>query len=158
MNKLVGTTRRDLNKDVLNILRSIDSSVNNFDTSVLDRAAINICGNNNETQEEIVITNTVQPSTSTAQYNHLTSMISNDVQFKKEVANDQIKASTRSKTKFTKEEDSFLQHGMEKCGKGNWSQVLKDPAYRFNSCRTKDSLRMRAETASFKKSIDLTKM
>ena len=47
MNKLVGTTRRDLNKDVLNVLRSIDSSVNNFDASVLIRAAINICGNNN---------------------------------------------------------------------------------------------------------------
>ena len=73
MNKLVGTTRRDLNKDVLNVLRSIDSTANNFDKSVLDCAAFNICGNGNDTQEELLITNTVQPSTSTAQYSQLTS-------------------------------------------------------------------------------------
>ena len=53
--------------------------------------------------------------------------------------------------KFTKEEDLFLKQGIEKFGKGAWSNILKCPLFKFQPNRTRDSLRMRAEAAAFKK-------
>ena len=53
--------------------------------------------------------------------------------------------------KFTREEDLFLKQEIEKFGKGAWSNILKCSLFQFQPNRTRYSLRMRAETAAFKK-------
>ena len=77
------------------------------------------------------------------------SKISDDVEVKREEAEQQLPVWGKSK-RFTVEEDRFLKVGLEKYGKGNWSRILNDPSYRFHPARTRDSLRMRAETCAFK--------
>ena len=64
---------------------------------------------------------------------------------------------TRSKIKFSKEEDRQLALGIKKHGKGSWSKILNDTSFHFNECRNRDSLRMRSETVGYKRNIvDLT--
>ena len=75
--------------------------------------------------------------------------ITDDVEVKKEEVEQQLPMWGKSK-RFTVEEDRFLKAGLEKYGKGNWSRILSDTAYRFHPARTRDSLRMRAETCAFK--------
>ena len=75
--------------------------------------------------------------------------ITNDVEVKKEEAEQQLTCS-RSK-KFTADEDEYLKLGIEKYGKKNWSLILHDKNFIFHPKRTRDSLRMRAETCGFKR-------
>ena len=53
--------------------------------------------------------------------------------------------------RYTPEEDSFLRDGVKKYGLGRWSHILKDSEYTFHASRTRDSLRMRAETIGLSK-------
>ena len=76
-------------------------------------------------------------------------MITNDVEVKKEEAEDQVKTWGRSK-KFTADEDKYLKLGIAKYGKSSWSLILRDKNFRFHPKRNRDSLRMRAETCGFK--------
>lgn len=74
--------------------------------------------------------------------------ITNNIEVKKEEAEQEVTCS-RSK-KFSADEDRYLKLGMEKYGKSNWSQILHDKDFKFHPKRTRDSLRMRAETCGFK--------
>ena len=58
---------------------------------------------------------------------------------------------TLKNIKFTQEEDAFLLKGIQKYGKKNWASIFKDKNYQFHESRTRDSLRMRADSVSFKK-------
>ena len=73
-----------------------------------------------------------------------------DIEIKREVAQQQV---TKRNVKFTSEEDQFLKQGITKYGRKSWSVILKDPTFSFHSSRTKDSLRVRANSACFKKLI-----
>ena len=73
--------------------------------------------------------------------------ITNDVEVKKEEAEQQL---TWGKSKrFTAEEDRYLKLGIEKYGRGAWSFILHDNSFTFHPNRSRDSLRMRAETCGF---------
>lgn len=53
--------------------------------------------------------------------------------------------------KFTSEEDHFLNLGIQRYGRAAWASILKDEEFTFNEARTRDSLRIRANSAAFKK-------
>ena len=89
--------------------------------------------------------------------NDVTNAIEIDTHDSKFVKKDFLKKSSKKHSgvgkviKFTRAEDQCLKKGIEKYGKKSWSLILKDTAFQFHSTRTRDSLRMRADTATFKK-------
>ena len=48
--------------------------------------------------------------------------------------------------RFSLEEDSFLKEGIKKHGVGKWSFIVADKTLKFHPSRTRDSLRVRADT------------
>ena len=158
MEKLVGNKRSETNDNMLSVIREINETAKSFDEQVLNEAR-NILTLNST--EELTITKTYKPQTTTklssSMNENLVSKITNDVQFKKEVVNEVVQNNVRSKIKFSKEEDIALSNGIKKYGKGNWTQILNDPDFNFHECRNRDSLRMRCDTATYKRNIiDLT--
>ena len=53
--------------------------------------------------------------------------------------------------KFSNEEDEYLNEGITKYGRKSWANILRDKSFIFNKSRTRDSLRIRAESMAFKK-------
>ena len=62
---------------------------------------------------------------------------------------DQLDA-TRQRLPFTTPEDMQLCHGINRFGRRKWAVILKDGQSVFHSSRTRDSLRMRAQSKGFK--------
>ena len=52
---------------------------------------------------------------------------------------------------FTTSEDVQLSNGIKKFGRGRWAEILKDGSEVFHTTRTRDALRMRAQTQGFKR-------
>ena len=73
-----------------------------------------------------------------------------DIEVKKEELEKEVSQGTRF-IRFTPEEDSFLRQGIKKYGLGRWSHILKDAELPFHKSRTRDSLRMRADTLGLSK-------
>lgn len=67
---------------------------------------------------------------------------------KKEV--DPINGHKGKHAKFTHEEDLELVKGIKKHGKGNWSKMINDPALKYHQRRSRDSLRIRADSSRLK--------
>ena len=55
--------------------------------------------------------------------------------------------------KFSKVEDQYLIRGVQKYGQGHWGKIIKDTAYKFDKCRTRDSLRMRYGSSEVKRLV-----
>ena len=68
-----------------------------------------------------------------------------DLDVKKEEAQRQVEDPPRL-LRFTADEDMYLRRGTTKYGIGQWAKILKDQDFQFHIGRTRDSLRMRAET------------
>ena len=51
----------------------------------------------------------------------------------------------RQVLKFTAEEDNFLKEGINRHGFGQWTAILRDPDFRFQTRRAADALKKRAE-------------
>ena len=69
---------------------------------------------------------------------------------KKEIASKEVRRSSRN-IKFSPEEDNELFKGIQKHGEKNWAAIIKDETFNFHPSRTRDSLRVRADSAAFKK-------
>ena len=69
-------------------------------------------------------------------------IVRDDIEVKMEELEDSKRVS------FTSIEDNYLKAGCKKyaASKTKWADILKDPAYKFRSCRTRDSLRVRANS------------
>ena len=98
---------------------------------------------------EMTITKSIEPDLSITGTIFDKGTISTDVEIKREVAFKQLKKSKN--IKFSKEEDFCLKQGIETHGRKNWAVILKDEKLSFDKSRTRDSLRMRAESAAFKR-------
>ena len=72
------------------------------------------------------------------------------VEVKKEMAEFEVGRGKIQK-RFCPEEDSVLKEGIKKYGLGRWSLMLKDKTLKFHPCRTRDSIRMRADTLGLSK-------
>ena len=57
----------------------------------------------------------------------------------------QSRLTRQKKQPFTTEEDSFIISGLKKYGKGKWTNILKDPDYKFHPTRNNASLMTRAK-------------
>ena len=55
--------------------------------------------------------------------------------------------------KFSKQEDQYLIRGVQKYGHGHWGKIIKDPAYKFDVSRSRDSLRMRYSSSEVKRLV-----
>ena len=53
--------------------------------------------------------------------------------------------------KFSEEEDRHLILGVQKYGRGHWGKIIKDPTYKFDKGRSRDSLRVRYGSAEIKR-------
>ena len=73
-----------------------------------------------------------------------------DLEVKKEEVENELILGLRLK-RFTCEEDNVLKEGIKKYGLGKWSVILKDKDLHFHQSRTRDSLRMRADTLGISK-------
>jgi hypothetical protein len=73
-----------------------------------------------------------------------------DVEVKKEEAQRQVEQTPRL-LRFTPDEDFYLKRGTKKYGLGQWSKILKDSDFVFHGGRTRDSLRVRADTLGLTK-------
>ena len=56
--------------------------------------------------------------------------------------------------KFTNEEDEHLNLGIKRYGRKSWASILKDENFNFHKSRTRYSLRVRADSAAFKKKFN----
>ena len=103
-----------------------------------------------DTDIEMAITKTISPSDSPIVRKPFKNLeMLNNVKIKREVAGNQVKKPRN--TKFSTEEDNFLKEGIKRYGQKSWSLILKDNNFEFHQSRTRDSLRMRADSASFRK-------
>ena len=101
---------------------------------------------------DITITKTINSLPfSSCSYNQQS--ISKSVKIKKERASSEVQKSSFKHVKFTREEDEYLKKGIEKYGRKSWTNILKSSDFNFHECRTRDSLRMRSESAAFKRSL-----
>ena len=107
---------------------------------------------------DLQITETI-PANKTASISHgySNSDIAKNVNIKREVAEKVLKKSS-AYVKFTMDEDKYLYQGIQKYGKKSWAMILKDKEYDFHNSRTRDSLRVRADSAGFKKSLGCIKL
>ena len=180
MEKIVGEARTTSTQELATIVKDIQHKSRQFDEAVVEKARQilqpsctvqsidNVIPNRNsgkapstehcDHDTDVFITGTVDgkveeeqetPCTASYQVVNTTQLISADVDVKKEEAEQQVFVGGKNR-RFTAEEDGYLKLGIQKYGKGNWSNILNDPAYKFNPARNRDSLRMRAETCAFK--------
>ena len=56
-----------------------------------------------------------------------------------------IQRGRRQVLKFTAEEDNFLKEGINRHGFGQWTAILRDPDFKFQTRRVADALKKRAE-------------
>ena len=53
--------------------------------------------------------------------------------------------SQRQVLKFTADEDNFLKEGINRHGFGQWTAILRDPDFKFQTRRVADALKKRAK-------------
>ena len=64
----------------------------------------------------------------------------------------------KSTKKFSKAEDQYLLAGVKKYGIGHWEKIRCDPEYKFDTTRSRDSLRMRFGSAEVKRKARSAKL
>ena len=119
MLKLVGNSRKQASETMFNVLSEIYETVESFDEDVLTQAQNILSTTTSYQNDELTITRFVNSLPSSVERAIPVTAISNNVQFKKEVAQDYVESSTHSKIKFSKEEDQHLALGIKKNGKGS---------------------------------------
>lgn len=109
---------------------------------------------------EMIVTKCTPPTTFVPKFTYNKAEIENNVNIKKELASKEVKKVSKAtkNIKFSGEEDLFLLRGIKKHGLKNWSAILKDDEYTFQKSRTRDSLRVRADSAAFKKLLSDEKL
>ena len=125
------------------LITSMQSSVTISQCSAVDSLSpVNVCVN-------------PIPATTITCGKAMTSSEDLDLEMKKEEAEQQVADGPEAEQqvadgpkllRFTGDEDEFLRKGTKKYGLSQWSKILKDPEYTFHMSRTRDSLRVRAET------------
>ena len=71
------------------------------------------------------------------------------IEVKKELQQDFLEGAVQKR--FSAAEDTVLREGIKKYGLGKWSEMLKDSTLKFHPRRTRDSIRVRADTLGLTK-------
>lgn len=154
MEKMTGERRKNTDEAIDNVLADIEKAQNSFDMSFLSDEVIDV-------DSESELTTTTDDNDNEAADVQLTTVVNNimsnqivsdDLEVKMEEMNNQ----GRSKLiRFSEQEDSDLSSGIRKYGRHNWVSILKDKSFSFNKERTRDSLRVRANSVVFKRKHNL---
>ena len=127
--------------------------------SFIDTSEIQITGSKSPSKSSSTSSSSSSSSsTSIINEDTLLSMWPNgnkNIKIKKETYSKNCKE-VEKKVAFSSEEDKCLFDGIKKYGKGQWSKILKDPAFSFHECRKRDSLRMRYDSASYRHFVKKT--
>ncbi|XP_066924531.1 uncharacterized protein [Clytia hemisphaerica] len=104
---------------------------------------------------DMVITETFPtnntPAVADVQEVSILNIPNDNIVIKKEAARQQTNRKQPKNVKFTSAEDHCLKQGIEKYGRKSWAIILKDPNLKFHETRSRDSLRVRADSACFRK-------
>ena len=108
---------------------------------------------NDSTDIEMVVTKSTPPTIEVSNSTYDQDVINKNVTIKREYATKEIRKASKTckNIKFSAAEDEYLMKGIKKHGLKNWSGILKDDEYVFHKTRTRDSLRVRADSIAFKK-------
>ena len=178
MDKMTKLARVGADNDIMNVFKDIADVDKQFDKSVLNKSKSLFEQGESSRSGNTFDTNSNewsnQSSTSSSEYDddsatdlrvtkaidasHInTSFVlpcktipNDDIVVKKEVVN-LITTKPGRNTKFSAEEDGYLKVGIIKYGRKAWVSILKDNEYKFHPSRTRDSLRVRADSMAFKK-------
>lgn len=163
MDKMTKQFRSGININVMQMFNEFDSSVIEKSRSLIEQGQFS--GHSSQAKEVVNDVNldqeedvnpyepinlddstdlTISPTQPPTLITH------DDVVVKKEVVDLITTKKVGKNIKFTMEEDRQLKLGIERHGK-SWTSILKDKEFQFHSSRTRDSLRMRADGAAFKK-------
>lgn len=148
MDKIGGTSRADTNEAISGVVQDLTGAEQSFGINVLSGPII--C-NNQEPGDASNVTGDIilnaDPKESTG--NFQCAQLVQDENMPEIKEEDQLDA-TRQRLPFTTPEDMQLCHGINRFGRRKWAVILKDGQSVFHSSRTRDSLRMRAQSKGFK--------
>ena len=165
VDKMTMAARSESNKNLMRMFNDIENA---FDNTILEKSRqileqgegsdssipnspyqpVNL-----EDSMDLTITTTIPPDQQEIDQSRKLHVPNDDVLIKKEVVNLVTKKTTKN-IKFSKEEDKNLNDGIKKYGRRAWALILKDKEFSFHPSRTRDSLRVRADCAAFKKVFD----
>ena len=139
MEKLVGEQRRLTNNAVATVIADIRNAENTFGIPILPAVT-------DETIEDdnVVMVDDVESVCNGVEKD---CVITNE----NEIKTEPVDELTHRRIAFTLAENEKLSEGITKFGRGQWSQILEFGSATFNKVRTRDSLRMRANTMGFKR-------
>ena len=138
MEKLVGQQREITNNAVSTVISDIRKTESTFGISILPTDTDSIA------EDDLALITGVNDVCINGKGD---CVITNDHEIKTEPVDE----TTRSRIMFTTAENEKLREGIVKFGRGQWSQILEFGTGTFDKVRTRDSLRMRANTMGFKR-------
>ena len=148
MEKLTGNSRVETNGAIANILSDIDKAQNNFDLSFLPKDVVNVEDTPMHEEETV---NLCDESEDTILQNKVSDILSNSSE---DVKMEDPPISSKL-IRFSNKEDEYLHLGIKKYGSCNWASIVGDKTFQFHSTRTRDALRVRAGSMTFKRKFSL---
>ena len=153
MEKMTGESRKNTNNAIDNVLADITRSQSSFNLDFLASNIIDVDMQSDgvEASSSNVIDDSDTNLTTDVSDIMTNKVVTEDLDVKVEAMTNQ----TRTLTRFSDQEDSYLSEGIRKYGSHNWVSILKDEKYSFNKNRSRDSLRVRASSVVFKRKHNL---
>ena len=138
MEKLIGEQRSLTNSAVATVISDIRNAEGTFGMPILP-TSIDVT----DDAEAVIVNDT----SNICRENERDCVIANEHEIKAEPVDD----ITHRKIAFSVAENEKLKEGIVKFGRSQWSRILEFGAGTFHKVRTRDSLRMRANTIGFKR-------
>ena len=160
MEKLTGDSRKDTNEALINILSDIDTTKKKFDLDFLTPHidSVNIEGASSSKESPFGVFDEDElmenDSLSKKVENILNENSEKDIE---DVKMEEIFPTGKTLIRFSREEDDNLILGIGKYGLHDWAAILNDSDLVFNSVRTRDSLRVRANSNAIKNKLNQNK-
>ena len=136
--KLIGEQRTNTNYAVATVISDIRNAEASFGIPILPSST------DAADHEDAVIVNDIPKPVSGDDKD---CCITNEHEIKEEPVDD----TTHRRIAFTDAENEKLRDGIVKFGRSQWSRILEYGGSTFHKVRTRDSLRMRANTMGFKR-------
>ena len=151
MEKLTGNSRVETNGAIATILSDIDKVQSNFDLSFLPKEVVNLVDTPIQEKETVNLCEDENENEDINLQNKVSDIISND---REDVKIEDQPISSKL-IRFSNKEDECLKLGIKKYGTSSWASIIGDKNFQFHSTRTRDALRVRAGSMTFKKKFGL---
>ena len=153
VDKMAGGSREKVNETIKSVLTDIEKSKNSFDLTFLPDDITSEMSIENDMPIVIDDSSSRLDQSLQEKVNDLCS--SPVVQDDLEVKTEEINTQNRPLKRFSENEDKNLAKGIEKYGKHSWASIINDKDFSFDRDRTRDSLRVRANSMVFKRKFNL---